>query len=743
MKFFFAVLFWTFSVFILYAINPPGDEINNSDKIINISKTVEPIKLDGLLDENIWGKAVKNTDFWMKFPSNESLGEPKTEIQVTYDEKYLYFGVLVHESEGGNMVQSLKRDLGLRLADGIGIVLDPVNLKTNGFFFSVTPYNSQTEGLIGNSNDEITITWDNTWFSSTKVHDGYWTAEIAIPFSILRYDQTKKVWGINFIRSARSKNEFHTWTNMPLQFRGTDLGYLGQMVWDNNPPVGGSSLSVNPYITSGINADHENGVNTNATFNAGLDAKVAVSSSINLDLTVNPDFSNVEVDQQVTNLTRFSIFFQERRVFFLENDDLFSNFGAPVVRPFYSRRIGSKNGQSVPILFGARLTGNISKKLRFGLMNIQTGRKGKSSADNFTTFTFNKQILDRSIIKGYFTNRFAFQTNEEKKADPLGAFGRNAGLALSYSSKSGIIQGWLSGHYSAKPGITTDNIFGNFGGGHYGRNFISFFDIGFTGKNYYADVGFVNRVSNYDAARDTVIRMGFNIVYNETNYSWYPSKGVLNKFTLGSVSFLNYDEKFNFNELNLKYFVNWEFKSSASINLSYSIFDVNLLFPFKFVDDKNAEPLKAERYQYNNAELRLSTDTRKNFVASMGATYGKFYSADYKRINIMINARKQPYFSLTMSVEYNDLKFPSPYGNQKFWLVAPQMEVNFTNNLFWTTFIQWNSQADNFNINSRLQWRYRPMSDLFIVYSDNYFTDAAFINKNRAVVLKLNYWLNI
>ena len=200
----------------LTAGNNPTHPTDNSDKIIQLSKTSDKIILDGVLDENIWKGTGKNTDFWMKFPTNESLADPKTEVQVTYDDTYLYFGVRVTESSDGLLVQSLKRDLGLRVADGIGIVLDPVNLKTNGFYFAVTPYNSQTEGLIGNSNDEVTITWDNTWYSETKKYDGYWTAEIAIPFSILRYEQSKRVWGINFIRSARSENEFHTWTNMPL-----------------------------------------------------------------------------------------------------------------------------------------------------------------------------------------------------------------------------------------------------------------------------------------------------------------------------------------------------------------------------------------------------------------------------------------------------------------------------------------------------------------------------------------------
>jgi hypothetical protein len=130
-------------------------------------------------------------------------------------------------------------------------------------------------------------------------------------------------------------------------------------------------------------------------------------------------------------------------------------------------------------------------------------------------------------------------------------------------------------------------------------------------------------------------------------------------------------------------------------------------------------------------------------VLAGGVKFGKFYSADYLQVTTQLIGRKQPYFSFNMNAEYNDLRFPGQFGSQRFFLFGPQIEVNFTNNLFWTTFLQWNNQADNFNINSRLQWRYRSMSDIFLVFTDNYFVQGLFANKNRALVLKFNYWLNV
>lgn len=716
---------------------------DNSDRIVTIRQSPNLIKLDGILDDEVWMNAEVCKDFWMKAPSNQTLGDPLTEVKVTYDDKFLYFGVKAYVKKDSLVVQSLKRDQGLRVSDGIGIVLDPVNLKTNGFYFVLTPFNSQTEGLIGVNGDEVTFTWDNTWYSETKIYDEYWVGEIAIPFSILRYDPKKLIWGLNFIRSARGENEFHTWTNMPLQFRGTDLGYLGQMVWDKNPPEGGSKLSLNPYVTSGISTDDENNLGAKVTRNAGFDAKVALSPRMNLDLTVNPDFSNVDVDVQVTNLTRFSIFFPERRIFFLENDDLFSSFGIPPIRPFYSRRIGSKDGQNVPILYGARITGNLNKSLRVGILNVQTARKGESSADNFTSATFNQRILDRSTISGYLTNSTSFQNDDERQNSPQDAYGRNAGLSFNYSNKEGTVSGWANGNLSFKPMIEDPNHFANGGIGYFGQNFSSFLDVVSMGKGYSTDVGFNRRIDNYDAIRDTVIKVGNNFLYNETSYTFYPQLSKVNSFKIGTENFLAYDDLGKFNERNNKLNFELRMANASTLNLSLNTNSVNLLFPFSFVGSDDTPPLPAGIYHFNDVSMNASTDTRKNVILSSGVRIGQFYSASYKQVLAELTLRNQPYFSTKITVEYNDLKFPTPYGEQSFWLVAPVVEINFTNNLFWTSFLQFNSQANNFNINSRLQWRYKPMSDFFLVYSDNYFTDPLFKNKNRALVLKANYWINI
>ena len=717
---------------------------NQENYVATISKTREDIKIDGVLNEKIWTTLPVTTNFWMKFPTNDARATKKTEVKLTYNDKFFYVGVTCYDTDKKYLVQSLKRDKGLRNGDGFAILLDPYNQKANGFIFGTSVYNAQSEDLLNGGDGDVTFSWDNTWYSKTKVYEDRWTAEFAIPFNILRFDPTKKTWGINFIRSDRKQNHFHTWTKIPLNFRGTDMGYFGKLNWDAPPPKSNAKLSLNPYISSGLNGDKINSVTNNFTGNAGLDAKVAVSPSINLDLTINPDFSNVDVDKQVTNLSRFSIFFPERRAFFLENDDLFSSYGTPGVRPFYSRRIGSSNGIAVPILFGARLSGNITKDTRFGLMNIQTGRKNNEAPANFTAASVQKRLFARSSIKAYLINKETFLTTTQKLLKPTEAFARNAGTELNFASKSGKWGAWYGHHFSLKPTITGKNQYINTGTSLSTKKFSAILNFNFVGTNYYTDMGFTRRISNYDAILDTTTRNGFKSIFNEIKYDYFFTKNSkLNKFEIKTNINTAFTESNKFNEFYLENTYQLDFKNSANVALKLFYFNEELLYASKFINKPTALPIPTGKYIYSQISLRANSDIRKNLSIESEFVVGKYYNADYKKANITVNIRKQPKLNVAINMEYNELVFPSLYGNDKLFLIAPVVEYNFSTNIFWTTFFQYNTQANNFNINSRLQYRYKPMSDLFIVYTDNYFTDPFLIGKNRAIVLKLNYWLNM
>ena len=704
---------------------------------LTIQPTKSPIKLDGVMDESVWNTVEAVSQFNKKFPNDIGAPKKQTEVKCLFDDKNIYFGFKVYDS-GTAIIKSLKRDIGHDGNDGVGIILDPLNQKTNGFYFVVSAANVQSEDqLTGSSDGGINFSWDSKWFSMTRDYGNYWIAEIAIPLKSIRYNPENKNWGINFVRIDAKNFEYSTWTKIAPNFKSYDLGYTGLMQWPINPPASSNNMILLPYATGGVSEDKATS-KIETTGNLGFDAKIALNSSLNLDLTVNPDFSQVEVDNQVTNLTRFSIFLPERRAFFLENADLFAGFGIPPIRPFYSRTIGlDKEGNKIPILFGARLSGNLSPNVRIGAMNMQTGRKDNYAPENFSALTLQKRVFKRSMIKGYFLNRENFISVEEEKKNPLDKYGRNAGISFDYSNPAGSFSYWANYNQSMKPTIKDLNSYAEAGLSYNGRNFGFVVDLANVGKNYYTDMGFVQRISNYDAERDTSIRIGFKHLFSEISYAIMPAKGKVGKMELAAQNFVVFNPDNSFNEWESTMQLQTDFKNASNLRVRLSNNITNLLFPTSFTD---GTPLPAKQYQYGQFGFTYVSDTRKLVGWFSEITLGQFYNGKVQGIGAGINWRSQPHLNLRLNAQLNQIQLPGSYGSTKLVLIAPRIEYNFSTQLFWTTFVQYNTQSNNFNINSRLQYRYKPMSDFFLVYTDNYFTDPLFKNKNRALIFKLSYW---
>ncbi|MEM9916647.1 MAG: DUF5916 domain-containing protein [Bacteroidota bacterium] len=705
---------------------------------MKIKRATDAITLDGALDEFSWKQADVARDFWEKDPRDDRHALRKTEASLTYDDQYLYVGITCYDSTN-HVIRTLKRDVEYWDSDGVAVILDPVNEASYGFMFGSNPLGVQMEAILGggSGSGNWNNNWDNKWWTETKQYDDRWTVEMAIPFKTLRYESGEKSWGINFLRNDKKHNEFHVWAAVPRQFWGIDLGYAGQLVWDEAPKKVNGNFSLIPYGTLSVNKDFEAPGDPQFKANAGLDAKVAVTSSLNLDLTLNPDFSQVEVDEQVTNLTRFSIFLPERRTFFQENSDIYSRFGIPPARPFFSRRIGlDEDGAPVPVLFGARLSGNLTKNLRLGLMNMQTQSTREQFAQNYTAAAFNQRVLKRSTIKAMFINRQAFQEGEFSGTD----YGRNASFEFNFQDQAGKWEGWTGYHHSFKHNIDEKNVFWNAGTAYSGRNMSFVLDWVNVGENFFADVGFINRIDNYDAQRDTTIRVGYRLLFWPISFEFYPKDHPsirAHNFGVENATFLNPDYQLTDQETEFNYFI--VFHNSSNVGVSANWNRINLRYPFKFTE---GEPLPVGWYNFSSVGLRYESDERKRFVYELGAEYGSFYNGNRTTARVELLYRQQPWGNFGARLEFNQLDFPDPYGNERLWLIGSRIEINFSKNLFWTTFLQYNTQADNFNVNSRLQWRFAPMSDFFFVYTDNYAVEN-FGPKTRALVMKMSYWLTL
>ena len=708
---------------------------------LHIQPTTVKIKIDGILDEPVWSTSEVAKDFKKKYPNDIGEVKRQTEVRFTYDNENIYFGFKVYDS-GTAISRSLKRDVGNEGNDGVGIMLDPLNKKTNGFFFMVSALNVQSEDQLSLTfQDKPTWSWDTKWFSATKDYGNYWIAEVMIPLKSIRYDPKQLQWGINFLRADAKNNEYSTWTKVPPIFKSYDLGYMGLLNWPSATPASKNNIIFLPFISGSTGEDQENGKSLNTSATGGFDAKVALNASLNLDLTVNPDFSQVEIDQQVTNLTRFDIFLPEKRGFFLENSDLFSNFGMPFIKPFYSRTIGlDKDGNRIPILFGARLSGNIDPATRIGFMNMQTGKQDSYAAENFTAFTIQRSVLKRSVIKTYFLNRENDISEEAAKKNPLDKYGRNAGVSFEYTNTAGTFSSWTDFHKSFKANINDDDIYASTGFMKDSKHWTYISLIGSLGKNFYTDMGYVQGVNNYDAVRDTTIRVGFKNLFNSLSYRLLPENGPIGKMVAKLENFSTLHPDNSINQADTKLGVDIQFKKASDFGVDINNTIVNLLYPISFTKEV---PLPAGHYVFNQIIIKYISDMRKAFGIESMMNVGQFYNGNVKGISMGLTYRNQPNFKVVLSAQFNNIVFPNPYGSTNLVLLQPRVEWNFSTKLFWTTFVQYNTQSNNFNINSRLQYRYKPMSDFFLVYTDNYFTDPLFKNKNRALIFKFSYWFNL
>lgn len=733
LRFFVRILILIFiNTFINQSTYAQETDATFAQKELTIQKSDADIDLDGDLSESIWKNLERHTDFVMQSPIDGEAAKAKTEVMIFHNDNGIYIGAIIHDDDD-YIIQTLKRDE-YDGSDAFAVLIDPVGERANGFGFGVNALGAATEVLI--SPNDVDDSWDNKWFVKTRNLPDHWTVEMMIPFKTLRFKEGNTEWGINFSRQEPGRNETYVWSPVPRQFDFVDLGYYGRMIWTEPPSGSGSNISLIPYLSSRVDKSYNPETDTDGSLEIGGDAKIGITSGLNLDLTVNPDFSQVEVDRQVTNLDRFNIFFPERRQFFIENADIFNNYGQFANQPFYSRRIGlDPSGRTVPISYGARLTGNLNEKLRIGAFNMHTKSNDISFGQNFSAVTFQHRIGRRSNIKGLFLNRQAYEGTDPVDND----YGRNFGGEVNLVSDDGKIGGQLGYIQSQKHGIDSDrrHIYGRFD--YSGQRFRTFLFVQNLGKNYYADMGFNARINNYDPITNSIVRIGYTQIGNMLDYYIYPESETVNFHWSGIENFIIINEGTGLNDWYTRFRHFIFFQNTSQLRFRINHIFRELIFPFPLTEPA-LEPGDYDTWEYN---VEYRSDQRKAITFQLFAVYGGFYNGDKLTYTASVSYREQPWGNFTIGIDQNNISFPEPYAGRNFTNANFRAEINFSTNLFWTTFAQYNTQIERFNLNTRLQWRYAPMSDLFLVYTDDYNALDGIHPENRSLVLKLSYWLGI
>ncbi len=707
---------------------------------LHIEKATGKIALDGILNEPDWQTAEVADEFQQTFPYDSSLAETHTEVMLTYDDKNLYVAAICHDPLPGKyVIQSLKRDFSFPVSDAFAIFFDPFDDGANGFSFSVNPLGVQREGVLESGGGfGVTTAWDNRWFSEVRKGEGKWFIEMAIPFKSIRYRSDITEWGINFARNDLKRNESSTWNWVQRGRNVADLTHSGKLIWDAAPKKAGVNVSIIPYGIAGLDHDYVSERKTHLNWNIGGDAKVAVTSSLNLDLTVRPDFSQVEVDRQITNLSRFDLSFPEQRQFFIENSDLFERFGFRNIRPFFSRRIGLSGEDVVPIIGGLRLSGKVNRNWRIGLMNLQTegGTPTGERSQNFTVAAVQRRVFKRSNLAMIFVNRQAFEKFEPAWTD----HNRLLGLDFNLASADGKWTGKAFYHHTFTPG---DDAFVGANATwlmynapdmqiHWNHEYVN--------ENYNAEVGFVPRLSRDNPETGMVETNSYWRLEPSFSYKFYPKNGkTINWHGPGILYDGYFNEHFTATDREVTLSYSIKFRNSAYLEANYNEIFTRLFFDTD-VTFTDQDSIPKGNYDYRGGRVFYKTNSRRRLHGSASVTYGSYYSGQKISSDLTIGYRAQPWGILSVSYDQNEIWLPTGQ-RASLHLIGPKFEFSFTRKIFFTTFFQYNTQQDNFNINARFQWRFRPMSDVYLVYTDNY--DQTLSVKNRAVVLKLIWWLTL
>ena len=701
-------------------------QVNTDDYRLSIQKINEKIKIDGALEEAAWKNAAVAKDFFMITPVDTGKATQFSEARVSFDDENLYIAIIFfnNSTQGKYVVESLKRDFSFGKNDNFLVAIDPFNNQNTGFAFGLNAYGAQWDGTMYDGRS-VDLNWDTKWYSEVQFDEEKWVCEIAIPFKSIRYNEEITEWGINFSRLDLKASEKSSWAPVPRQFPSVTLAYAGALVWDSPPPKQSSNVSLIPYLSNNLNS--QDNATPNNTFKVGGDLKYSLTSALNIDVTVNPDFSQAEVDQQVTNLDRFELFFPERRQFFLENGDLFSNFGYTTIRPFFSRRIGL----NVPIQGGIRLSGNLDENWRIGIMDIQTRQdEGLNlAAENFGVVTLQRKVFDRSNLSVIFVNKQAINLNNDQ--NNTSAYNRNVGLEYNYFSADNLWNGKLLFLKSLSPlAKQQGEVFAS----HIGYQSTRWnwrLQQEYISGNYSAEVGFIPR-NNYIKLQAT------------GGYLYYTNKEtplLSHGPRVGRTYYFDTDFNKKDQTQQLDYLFNFKNRSRFTLGIRRQY--IELLTDFDPLRTQIAKLTAGTKHEWNSFTFSYDAKPQNRFTYSAELITGGYY--DNGKRNAFLGEfgyRFQPYLELSSLVNYNKIELPAPWNTNSFWLLGIKSNLTLTNKIFFSNLFQYNEQLGLWNFNSRFQWRYKPASDIFLVFNSNEIS-VPNLATGWNLTLKVNYWLNL
>ncbi len=706
----------------------------NAQEFKNLYSTYtdKEVELDGKDDEEFWNKSLAGDVFWQYFPS-DSLASQNTEVKIVHTDNYIYAFIKAFNSSNKYGVPSLERDSSVPGNDAVILLFDTYKDGNNAFWFESNPVGLKKDALISEGGDDIDMTWDIKWEVETYIGEGFYQCEFKIPLKSLKFPDGAKDWKLQVFRADIFTGEFSLWNKVPINQKAFDLAFFGNLIFDN--PLGKSKtqITVIPY-TSGIKTSDFNSNINYDRFSFGGDAKVTIGNGMNLDLTFNPDFSQVEVDDQIINITRFEINLPEKRQFFIQNSDLFSSFGdSRDSRTFFSRRIGvarDENGNIIEnkISAGLRLSGKISKNTRLGVLNMYTNQdlKNNIKANTNSVIALQQKLFSRSNISLLFINR---QNTDKNELD----YNRVVGIDYNLLSKDAVWDGKFYFHNSFSDLNKTNPFSTGFTLSYNTRNNSIYSKVIRLGEGFESDLGFIRRKGIFK-----------NYFRYERRF-WLKNKQIRSINVNSSFSYTDKPEnKSLVTDRNYRLGLEFDFNSMANIEVSLRKNYTQLEDSFNPLISFGSNPLPANSsYDYSYLEFRYRNDQRKKISYGFEFNNGDFYNGKRMSLRTELNYRFEPIFQSSFNLSINKISLPEFYGKGRLLLATSKFNLTFNKSLFWMNYLQYSNVSKNFGINSRLQWRFAPLSDLYIVFNDNYLYEYSLIPSLRSISFKLSYWLDL
>lgn len=698
----------------------------------------EKITVDGIMDEEVWQTAYVGDDFWQFFPSDSSVSINPTEFRILYDDNNLYIGIRAQAMSDNYIVNSLRRDFRGNSSDNVTVVFDTFKDGNTAYLFGMTPYGVQRESFVSGGGAELNTSWDQIWELESMMYDDYYVLEASIPFNSIKYHEGETTWRFQCYRWDLQTNEQSAWAPVPQNQQLSSLAFMGTLMFEEPLKASRTPFVIIPYVNALASNDFTLDSKDNR-FTFGGDAKLAIGNNMNLDITVNPDFSNVEVDAVFTNLSRFEVFLPERRQFFIDNNDLFGSYGDSFgsANPFFSRRIGLARdtvGNSIEnrIIGGVRLSGKLNDNWRIGFLNMQTAEDAVNEivSNNNLMFAMQRKMFSRSNLGFFIVNRQAIGNYDF--LDPLDRYNRVLGIDYNLASADNNWNGKFYLHKSLQPGDNKGNYSWQTTVTYQPRNFRYILDFQYVDEDFRADLGFIQRTG--------VLKNG-----NGFSYNFYPSGSIISRHSPGVMALYYWRPNMDWKKTDHTYslYYNAFFNNQSSLRLDYRNNYTYLVYDFNPAQKPDSEPIPGNQgYTYNNLSLNYISNPAKLFSYNVEASGGEFYNGHNFTGSVETNIRIQPWVSIGINGRYDAIRLPEPHADVDYWLLTPRADITFTKNLFWSTLVQYSNQRDNLGINSRLQWRFAPLSDLYLVYNDNYFTKD-FGPKFRSINLKVTYWFNV